>query len=149
MNPTTSATIIAGVLLILLAPGCASERDYRRPTTDAPLASGASFPQTHQCPVAIGHVLSLAESRACADGIAEQWIAFWNSRWNRQSTPRSLEDFDVEIERLADPYDGSAAAWFRYQLPLGSRARTAALGDDHFSIHVDRNSGVVRFFAGR
>lgn len=131
------------------APGCASERDYRRPTSDAPLASGANFPQTHRCPVAIGHVLSLDEARACADGVAEQWVAFQNSRWNRQANPRSLEDFDVVIDRLADPHDGSSVAWFVYQVPMGSAAKTRAVGDDHFSVHVDRNSGVIRFFAGR
>ena len=143
---TCAALILA---IAAFAPGCANERDYRKPTTGAMLASGASFPQTHRCPVAIGHVLSLEESRACADGVAEQWIAFQNSRWNRQGDARSLEDFNVQIERLADPHDGSAAAWFSYELPLGSQAPARAGGDDHFSIHVDRNSGVIRFIAGR
>ena len=140
---------LAIAAITAFAPGCANERDYRKPTTDAMLASGASFPQTHRCAVAIGQVLSLEESRGCADGVAEQWIAFQNSRWNRQGDSRSLEDFNVVIERLADPRDGSAVAWFSYQLRPDSPAQSGAVGDDHFAVHVDRNSGVIRFFAGR
>lgn len=142
-------TAAVGIVTMVIFTGCATERDYRKPTTDALLASGTSFPQTHRCPVATGHVLSLGESRACADGIAEQWIAFQNSRWSRQGSPEALEDFMVTIERLADPHDGSSVVWFDYRLPAGIDGNRRGIGDDHFSIHIDRNSGVARFIAGR